>query len=323
VLRTPHYVIILSYEPINLEKIKTYSLLDRKSKVEVGDFARRWQKKGSLHDFISSLPRILAGIDLRQIIEAVVAAVKAHRPVVFAMGAHVIKCGLSPVVIDLMERGVVSAIALNGAGIIHDFELALVGKTSEEVEEGLPTGEFGMARETGEFLNEAIEKGVRDHMGIGAAVGRELINLSPPYVDYSLLAAAYRLKLPATVHIAIGTDIIHMHPRAKGSALGEGSLRDFKIFASMISNLEGGVYFNIGSAVLLPEVFLKAITLGRNLGYTIQNFVTVNMDFIKHYRPTQNVINRPVSGSGKGYALFGHHEIMLPLLAAGIIEELN
>ncbi|HWP48590.1 MAG TPA: hypothetical protein VNM22_15620 [Candidatus Limnocylindrales bacterium] len=313
----------MSYEPINLEKIKTYPLLDRKSKVKVGDFAHRWQKKGSFQDFISSLPHILAGTDLRQIIKAVVTAVKAHRPVVFAMGAHVIKCGLSPVILDLMERGVVSAIALNGAGIIHDFELALAGKTSEEVEEGLSTGEFGMARETGEFLNEAIEKGVQDHLGIGAAVGRELINLSPAYLDYSLLAAAYRLKLPATVHIAVGTDIIHMHPRAKGSALGEGSLRDFKIFASVISNLEGGVYFNIGSAVLLPEVFLKALTLVRNLGYPVENFVTVNMDFIKHYRPTQNVINRPVSGSGKGYALFGHHEIMLPLLAAGIIEELD
>ncbi len=291
--------------------------------MKIDDFAHRWHKKGSFQDFISSLPRILAGTDLRQIIDAVVAAVKAHRPVVFAMGAHVIKCGLSPVIIDLMEKGIVSAIALNGAGIIHDFELALAGKTSEEVEEGLSTGEFGMARETGEFLNGAIEKGVRDHLGIGAAVGRELINLSPAYLDYSLLAAAYRLKLPATVHIALGTDIIHMHPRAKGSALGEGSLRDFKIFASVISNLEGGVYFNIGSAVLLPEVFLKAITLVRNLGYSVENFVTVNMDFIKHYRPTQNVINRPVSGSGKGYALFGHHEIMLPLLAAGIIEELD
>lgn len=312
----------MPYEPINLEKIKTYSLLDRKSKVEIGDFAGRWQKGGNFRDFISSLPRILAGKDFRQVVEAVVVAVEARRPVVFAMGAHVLKCGLSPIVIDLMERGIVSAVALNGAGIIHDFELALAGKTSEEVEAGLSTGEFGMARETGEFLNGAIEKGVRDNLGIGAAVGRELLGLNPPYGDYSLLAAAYRLKLPATVHIAIGTDIIHMHPRAKGAALGEGSHRDFKIFASVISNLHGGVYFNIGSAVVLPEVFLKALTLGRNLGHPLQQFTTVNMDFIKHYRPTQNVVNRPVSGGGQGYTLFGHHEIMLPLLAAAIIEEL-
>lgn len=291
--------------------------------MEIGDFARPWQKGGSFRDFVSSLSYILAGKDFRQIVEAVVQAVKAQKLVVFAMGAHVIKCGLSPLIIDLMEKGIVSAIALNGAGIIHDFELALVGKTSEEVEEGLSTGEFGMAQETGEFLNEAIEKGVQDHLGIGVAVGRELVRLSPPYLGYSLLAAAYRLKLPATVHIAIGTDIIHMHPKTKGALLGEGSYQDFKTFASVISKLEAGVYFNIGSAVLLPEVFLKALTLGRNLGYSIQHFTTVNMDFIKHYRPTQNVVNRPVLNSGKGYTLFGHHEIMLPLLAATIIEELN
>jgi hypothetical protein len=313
----------VTYEPIDLNKLKTYSLLGRKSKVEIRDFATVWRKGGNFHDFMASLPHVLAGSDFRWIVEAVASAVKSHRPVIFAMGAHVIKCGLSPIIIDLMEKGIVSGIALNGAGIIHDFELALAGKTSEEVEEGLSTGAFGMARETGEFLNEVIEKGVSDDLGIGAAVGQALINLNPSYVGYSLLAAACRLKLPATVHIAIGTDIIHMHPRANGAALGEGSHRDFKLFAAEISNLEGGVYFNIGSAVLLPEVFLKAITLVRNLGYPIRNFTTVNMDFIMHYRPTQNVVTRPVSGGGKGYTLFGHHEIMLPLLAAAIIEAMN
>jgi len=310
------------FPPIDLSKITTYSILERKSLVQVDTFATPWRKGGNFAQFLASLPKILVGSQFRKIVAKVVNAVKAERPVVMAMGAHVIKCGLSPIVIDLMERGIVSAIALNGAGIIHDFELAYTGQTSEDVAEAIATGEFGMGRETGQFLNEAINQGVNAGLGIGESVGKALIAANPQYLQYSIVAAGRRLGIPVTVHVAIGTDIIHTHPSANGAALGEGTHRDFKRFIGVVSQLEGGVYFNIGSAVILPEVFLKAVSTVRNLGYPLKHFTTVNMDFIRHYRPTQNVVTRPTAEGGEGYTLIGHHEMLLPLLAAAMIEAL-
>lgn len=307
---------------IDLQDITTYSIKERKRLVQVENFVSPWKKGGSFATFLSSLPDILTGKEFRAIVEAVVAAVRANRPVVIAMGAHVIKCGFSPILIDLMERDIVSAVALNGAGIIHDFEFAFTGQTSEDVAETLSTGEFGMGRETAEFLNTAINQGMEEGLGIGEAVGKALIDSEPEYLHYSLVAAGYRLGIPVTVHLSIGTDIIHTHPNADGAALGTGSYRDFKRFIGVISQLEDGVYFNIGSAVILPEVFLKAVSTVRNLGYTLKRFTTVNMDFMRHYRPTQNVVVRPTADGGQGYTLIGHHEIMVPLLAAAVIEQL-
>jgi hypothetical protein len=236
------------------------------------------------------------------------------------LGAHVVKTGLGPILIDLMERGFVSALATNGAAIIHDFEVALVGSTSEDVDEALGPGRFGMAEETGRLLNDAITEGVGQGLGIGQAVGRFLANRQPPFAGSSVLAAAARLNIPVTAHIAIGTDIIHMHPAASGQALGEGSLRDFRYFAANVARLEHGVYLNCGSAVILPEVFLKAVALARNRGIAFAGLTTVNLDFVRLYRPLTNVVMRPTVGSGRGYSLLGHHEIMIPLLAAAIVD---
>jgi len=274
----------------------------------------------SFNDFLNSLPNILAVKNLKEVAAAVVKAHSSKRPVAVGIGAHVIKVGLSPVIIDLMEMGVINAVAMNGACIVHDFEIAFAGMTSEDVDAEIGKGSFGMAKETGELLNSAIKKGVKKGWGIGRSVG-ELINKSKyPYKDLSILAAGARLGIPVTVHVAIGTDIIHIHPQMDGKATGEGSERDFKLFAGVVANLEGGVYLNIGSAVLLPEVFLKALTLVRNLGYKVKNFTTVNMDFIQHYRSLTNVVRRPTREGGRGYTLTGHHEIMVPLLA-GMIKE--
>ena len=242
----------------------------------------------------------------------------AGRGIIWGLGAHVIKTGLSPVLIDLMERGFVSALATNGAGIIHDFELALSGGTSEDVEEALGPGRFGMAEETGRLLNGAINDGVGRGLGIGQAVGARLREMGPPHEALSIVAAADRLAVPLTVHVAIGTDIIHMHPDASGAALGEGSLRDFRYFVSNVARLEGGVFLNCGSAVVLPEVFLKAVALARNRGASLEGLTTVNLDFTRLYRPQTNVVTRPVAGIGRGYSLVGHHEIMIPLLAAAL-----
>ncbi len=308
---------------IDFSDISTYSIFERKSLVQVGSFAKPWEKGGSFSKFLTSFPGILAADDLQQIVEKVVSAVEAEKLVVLAMGAHVIKCGLSPVIIDLMERGIVSAVALNGAGIIHDFELAYTGQTSEDVAEAISTGTFGMGRETGHILNDAINRGSEEGTGIGEAVGKALSLLDPPYLRYSIVAAGDRLGIPVTIHVCIGTDIIHTHPNANGAALGAGTYLDFKRFIGVISQLEGGVYANIGSAVILPEVFLKAVSAARNLGYTLKHFTTVNMDFIRHYRPTQNVVTRPTADGGTGYTLIGHHEILIPLFAASIIEKLD
>jgi len=306
---------------IDTSRIKTYSVKGRESKVRTGDFAKPHQKGASFKDFFSSLPDILASRNFKDVVAAIVQARKDKRPVMLGMGAHAIKVGLNPVIIDLMERGIITSLSLNGAGIIHDFELALIGRTSEDVDKEILTGAFGMAEETGSMLNQAI-KSAGPEEGIGAAVGRMIQNGDFPYKGKSLLAAGRRLEIPVTVHVAIGTDIIHMHPSFDGRATGEAAQRDFLAFCSLVSDIEGGVYINLGSAVLLPEIFLKAVTLCRNLGHSLHHFTTVNMDFVQHYRPNTNVVRRPTQGGGRGFALTGHHEIMLPLLAAAIIEEL-
>ena len=308
------------YEEFDLSGVRTYSLASRKSKANAVDFARVYRTGSGVAQLIESMPNILAAADFKAVVKAIRDARAGERGVIWGLGAHVIKTGLSPVIIDLMERGFVSALAMNGAGIIHDFELALSGATSEEVDEALGPGKFGMADETGRMLNAAIKDGVGRGLGIGQAVGTYLTSLQPPHHALSVMAAAFRLKIPVTVHVAIGTDIIHMHADASGAALGEGSLRDFRYFVSNVAKLEGGVYLNCGSAVVLPEVFLKAVALARNRGLSLDGLTTVNLDFMRLYRPHTNVVARPVAGIGKGYSLVGHHEIMIPLLAAALAE---
>jgi hypothetical protein len=309
-------------KPINRASLKTYSLASRKSKVNRADFAHPWRPQGTLEDFLERLPNILAARDFKAVVSAIVKAHKASKHVVMAMGAHVIKVGLNPIVVDMMERGVITAIAMNGAGIIHDLELALIGRTSEDVLEGLEQGAFGMAEESADFLNRAIAEAANEGSGLGQAVGRAIIKENLPFIKDSILATAARLEIPATVHVAIGTDIIHIHPGFDPEAAGKASYDDFRLFASVVAALEDGVYMNVGSAVIMPEVFLKALTLVRNLGHRVKRFTTVNMEFIRHYRPMTNVVHRPTASGGQGYALIGHHEIMFPLLAAAVIEKM-
>ena len=308
------------YEDFDLSGIHTYKLGSRKSKANAADFARPYRPGGGVPALIDSLPRILAAADFTAVVSAIRAAREGNRGIIWGFGAHVIKTGLGPILSDLMERGFVSALATNGAGIIHDFELAIAGSTSEDVDEALGPGRFGMAEETGELLNAAINDGVMQGLGLGQSVARRLRELSPAQAHLSVLAAADRLQIPITVHVAIGTDIIHMHPRASGAALGEGSLRDFRYFVSSVARLAGGVYLNCGSAVVLPEVFLKAVAIARNQGTSLDGLTTVNLDFTRLYRPQTNVVARPVLGIGKGYSLVGHHEIMIPLLAAALVD---
>ena len=310
-------------EPLSLEGIQTYPLRSRKSLVRAEDFARPFPPRASFSKFVSSLPNFLAAKDFREIAARIVSARRRRKPVLLGRGAHPLKVGLSPLIIRLLERGVLQGVAMNGAGIIHDFEIAFAGRTSEDVAAEIGSGSFGMAEETGRRLNEAIRKGRERRWGIGYAVGAMIQENRLPYRRLSIAAAGFRLGIPVTVHVAVGTDIIHLHPQASGEAIGEGSHRDFRLFAALISRLRGGVYLNLGSAVILPEVFLKALTLARNLGYPARDFTTVNMDFITHYRPLINVVRRPTLEGGKGFHLTGHHEIMFPLLAAAVQEELG
>jgi len=310
----------LPYEEFDLSGVRTYPLASRKSKANAADFARPYRADGGVKALLDSFPEILAGADFRAVVAAIGEARAGDRGIIWGLGAHVVKTGLAPIVIDLMERGFVSALATNGAGVIHDFELALSGGTSEDVDEALGPGRFGMADETGRLLNAAITDGVKSGLGLGQAVGRRLRAMAPPHESLSIVAAAERLEIPLTVHVAIGTDIIHMHPDASGAALGEGSLRDFRYFVSNVARLGGGVFLNCGSAVVLPEVFLKAVALARNQGASLDRLTTVNLDFTRLYRPQTNVVSRPVAGVGQGYSLVGHHEIMIPLLAAALIE---
>jgi hypothetical protein len=310
----------LPYREFDVSSVRTYPLGSRPSKARIEDFARAYQPGSGLRGLVDSLPSSLAAADLRAVVRALVEARQQGRAIIWGLGAHVIKTGLSPIVVDLMERGYVSAIAMNGAGIIHDFEVAVAGATSEDVDSALGPGQFGMAEETAIELNRAITDGVGRGWGIGQSVGRSLLERRAPNGAYSIAAAAARLEIPLTVHVAIGTDIIHMHPQASGAALGEGSLRDFRYLAHAVSHLGGGVYMNCGSAVILPEVFLKAVALARNQGHDLTGLTTVNLDFIRHYRPMTNVVNRPTAGIGRGYSLIGHHELLLPLIAAALIE---
>jgi hypothetical protein len=307
--------------PYDLSGVKTYPLESRPSKVAVDLFCRPHEKGGTVSEFLQGLPGILASRNLKDLAHAVVNARSNGKTIAWGMGGHVIKTGLSPILIDLMDRGLVSALALNGACIIHDFEIALAGSTSEDVEVQLQTGAFGMAEETGREVNQAIQEGVADGLGIGESLGRYLANRNPAFGRYSLLLQAYLRNIPATVHVTIGADIIHNHPSVSPAAIGEGSHRDFRLLASLIEGLnEGGVYLNCGSAVTLPEVFLKCVTLVRNSGRLLQNFTTANLDFIQHYRPTENVLKRPLKNGGRGIPITGHHEIILPLLAAWLVE---
>ena len=309
--------------PLALDGVRTYPLASRRSKVQHADFARPHRAGGSFAAFLAGLPRILGGSTLRALCDAIVEARAKGRPIVWGLGAHVIKVGLSPVLIDLMERGFVTGIALNGAGIVHDFELAVAGQTSEDVAAGLGRGAFGMARETGEELGRAVVEGDRDGLGLGASVGRYLAGRRPRprHLKLSLLAAAHRLGLPATVHVAVGTDIVHVHPACDPAALGRSTHLDFRLLAAEVARLGGGgVYLNVGSAVVLPEVFLKALTLARNLGHRVTRFSTANLDFLQSYRPGVNVVERPVAGHGRGFRLTGHHEILVPLVAAALVE---
>ncbi|MCF8075679.1 MAG: hypothetical protein K9K63_14190 [Desulfotignum sp.] len=307
---------------LDFSGLKTYSIHDRNSLVSKKDFARPWQKGKGFKSFLETLPSILAGNDIRAVIQAVAAAARGQHPVCFAMGGHVIKTGMAPILIDLMEKQVITLVAMNGSGIIHDLEVALAGRTSEDVAGSLGDGSFGMARETADCLNQAIARAEEKHMGLGRAVGEFILEHDMPYPHLSLLATGARLMLPVTVHVALGTDILHMHPRFNAAACGQASLHDFHTFTSQISRLEQGVFINAGSAVILPEVFLKALTLARNLGHHVEDFTTVNLDFIRHYRPMTNVVNRPTRGKGQGFSIVGHHELLIPLIAAGVIESL-
>jgi hypothetical protein len=310
------------FSPLDISGLATYPLSSRPSKVTADDFARAVEKESSLREFLDSLPRILAVGDLRELAALIREARHLNRAVIWGMGGHVIKTGLSPVLIDLMKRGFVTAFVMNGSAMIHDFEIALVGATSEDVDATLGSGSFGMAEETGRIINEAINEGARDNLGMGEAVGRRLFQMQAAHKEKSILHSAYEASVPVTVHVAIGTDIIHIHPTADGAATGQTSLQDFRLLCSIVRQLDGGgVYLNLGSAVLLPEVFLKTVTVVRNLGHALADFATANFDFIQHYRPVTNVVRRPVAGSGRGFSITGHHEILIPMLAALILSE--
>jgi deoxyhypusine synthase len=305
--------------PLDLSRVRTYPLRTRRSKVAKQLIATPPRKGMPLAGFLRGLPDILAARDFRAAARAIAVRHRSGKRIVLGMGAHPIKVGLSPLIIDLMERGILSAVAMNGAAIIHDFELAYAGETSEDVAANLADGQFGMAEETGRFLNGAIA-GAAPDQGLGEAVGTQLLKAGFANTRLSILAAGARLGIPVTVHVAIGTDIIHMHPSADGAAIGAASLRDFRRLAAVVAGLRGGVFINLGSAVIIPEVFVKALNLARNVGKRVDRLVTLDMDFIRHYRPGVNIVQRPTAGNGQGYRLTGHHEIMFPLLCAAVLE---
>ena len=309
--------------PADLSQVKTYPLRERKNKVSVSDFASPPIADQSISDWLKTLPKILAGNSFRELINAIVTARAKSRPVIVMMGGHVIKCGLSPIVISMMENGILTGAAMNGAASIHDFEIAIIGETSEDVGTNIATGMFGMWEETGKLMNEAIKDGQNQNIGMGESLGRKLIDLQAPYQNVSILASAFRLNIPLTVHVAIGTDIIHQHPDADGSAIGQTSFTDFRIFVSEVANLDGGVLLNFGSAVIMPEVFLKALSITRNIGHKVTEFTTANFDMFQHYRPNENIVKRPTNMGGKGYSITGHHEIMIPLLAYAVMDEMR
>jgi hypothetical protein len=319
---------IYSTQPITLGAVRTYPLASRKSKVSIRDFAKPCGANASLTKFLDSLPDILAAEDLRNVLDAIHMARKQRKAILWGIGGHVIKVGLGPVLIDLMKFGFVSGIAMNGAALIHDFEIALAGNTSEDVEAGIGEGQFGMAEETGKYLNEIAKLSQRIRIGYGEAAGQFLSSgvIEAKHANFSVLVGAYKHQIPVTIHLAIGTDIPHMHPAADGAALGDATHRDFRLFCALVQQMHpGGAYLNWGSAVLLPEIFLKAVSVVRNLGVPLRPITTANFDFIQHYRPLQNVVKRPTaSAQGRGgpashgYAITGHHEMLLPLVAAAL-----
>jgi len=308
---------------VDLSKVRTYPVKTRKSKVSSGDFARPPRKRAGFVSFFSSLPDILRAADLRSIVDAAVRARRGNKAVIFMAGAHVIKCGLGPVIIELIKRKIITCVCVNGAGVIHDFEIALQGKTSEDVAAGLAGGHFGMGRETADFINTAVKDGAASGQGFGYAVGSRIRGGGFPHRRLSVLNAACAYGVPVCVHVAIGTDIIHQHPSFDPAATGQASYADFLELVGEIRGLnKGGVLLNFGSAVIMPEVFLKALNLARNLGAEVKDFTTANFDMIQHYRPAQNIVCRPVLSGGKGYYIIGHHEIMLPLFAQAVMEKI-
>lgn len=310
------------HEPLAFDKLKTVPIDARGGKVQVAHFAKPYAG-GGVAGLLDSLPALLAADSFRGVIQSLKEARKKNRAILWGMGGHVVKCGLADVLLDLMRRGWVSGFVMNGAASIHDFEIAIAGQTSEDVEAVLPDGRFGAAEETGRQMNTAIVKGNGDGLGMGEALGRALEKLAKPeFAPHSVVAAAYKANVPVTVHVAVGTDTPHTHPAADGSAIGAATHRDFRLLCSLVRGLDqGGVYLNVGSAVVLPEVFLKAVSVVRNLGYPLAEFTTVNLDFLQHYRPKVNVVERPHTKSGgRGIQITGHHELMIPLLAAALIE---
>lgn len=312
-----------SDKPLSFEGLKTVPIDARGGKVRVEDFARPYEKGEGISRWLDSLPKIIAGNCIRGVVQALKRARDEKRAILWGMGGHVVKCGLAGVLLDLLRRGWVTGFVMNGAASIHDFEIAIAGQTSEDVEAVLPDGRFGAAEETGREMNLAIVEGDREGLGMGEALGKRLESLAKPeFAPHSLLCGAYRTSTPVTVHVAVGTDTPHTHPQADGAAIGAATYRDFQLLCSLVRGLDkGGVYLNIGSAVVLPEVFLKAVSVVRNLGYPLAEFTTVNLDFLQHYRPMANVVQRPHAKSGgRGFAITGHHELMVPLLAAVLIE---
>jgi hypothetical protein len=312
------------YTPVLLDEIKTYPLASREHKVHVSDhFSGSLENVEDFKGFLDSLPRLLAADSLREVVSAVCRARDKDKPVVLAIGGHVIKCGLQPIIKTLIKKGIITAVAMNGSAAIHDFEVSLVGGTSEDVAAVLHAGHFGFARETGKGMNLALKEGVEKEIGFGEAIGEWIVCKQHPYREFSLLGSCHEMGIPATVHVAIGTDIIHQHPEVDGAVTGEMSFRDFRLITAVISELEGGVWLNVGSAVIMPEVFLKALSIAQNLGHHVENFTTANFDMIQHYRPSQNVVKRPTSHSGKGYHIIGHHEINIPLFAMAVLQRLG
>lgn len=319
----------MSHQPVSpvpskdlkaLQRVRTVSVRHRQHRVHVADFVnpQAWQASGDLR---ALFPRLLKGLDIVEIVDGFVAAHQRGRAIILAMGAHVIKCGLSPILIDVMQRGWLSGLVLNGAGIIHDLEVALIGATSEDVAQGLGSGAFGMVEETPRLINEALRAYDAGRLGIGAALGQAIADGDYPHKANSLLAAAHACRVPVTVHVAIGADTIHMHPSTDAALLGAATYADFQRLTLLLRGLhDGGCYWNVGSAVLLPEVFLKALTLCRNTGHAVERFITVNLDMLQHYRTDANVVRRPTQDGGRGYSLTGHHEIMLPLLYAMLLQ---
>ncbi len=310
-------------QPLSFAGLKTVPIDARGGKVQIEHFARPYKKGDGVAGLLDSLPKLLAADAFRGVVDAVRRAKSQKRAILWGMGGHVVKCGLADVLLDLMRRGWVTGFVMNGAASIHDFEIAIAGQTSEDVEAVLPDGRFGAAEETGREMNTSITEGARDGLGMGEALGRRLEKLAKPeFAPHSIVASAYRANIPVTVHVAVGTDTPHTHPAADGPAIGAGTHHDFRLLCSLVRGLnDGGVYLNLGSAVVLPEVFLKAVSVVRNLGYPLANFTTVNFDFLQHYRPKLNVVERPHAKSGgRGFAVTGHHELMIPLLAAALIE---